>query len=91
MILQDNIPEEEIDYTGLVIKDMYTILTTQPDPWPKTYTKIRKLEFIDKMIRYLTDNEEYEMCDGMKKMKDKILTEPLKLDSGNRRKTRKRG
>ena len=67
--------EKEIDYTGLVMDDMYEILTTHKNPWPARYTRLKKLEFLDKMLSYLKERELYEKCNGIDKMKEKIKNE----------------
>jgi hypothetical protein len=75
--MMSNEDGDAVDYTGLVVKDMYEILTTQRNPWPGQYTKLKKLEFLDKMLVYLRDKQMYEMCDGIHKMKEEIKNERI--------------
>lgn len=86
MFNMDDDPNETIDYTKIVIEDMYTILTTQKNPWPSRYTKLKKLEFLDKMLTYLKSQQMYEMCSGIQKMKENIINESAIKTNKNRRK-----
>lgn len=69
--------QKELDYTDMVIMDMYTILTTHKNPWPTNFTKLKKLEFMDKIIEYLKDNQKYEECGVLTKMRERIANEPI--------------
>ena len=80
----------DVDYTGLVMQDMYEILTTQRNPWPAKYTKLKKLEFLDKMLDYLKEEQKYEMCEGIQKMKDRIKNESVTKNKGTRSKRSRR-
>lgn len=67
------------DYADIVIKDMHEILTSHRNPWPAQYTRLKKLEFLDKMLDYLMEREMFEMCAGVQKMKEGILNEPRSI------------
>jgi len=67
--------KQEVDYTDLVITDMYVILTTHKNPWPSNFTKLKKMEFLDKMIAYLEDSQRYEECAKLMIMKEKVANE----------------
>lgn len=75
---------ENIDYTDMVIADMYEILTIHKNPWPSNFTKRKKLEFLDKIIAYLTDTEQFEKCKVLIRMKEKIANESISKNKPNR-------
>lgn len=77
MEYESGLPEQDVDYTEMVIHDMYAVLTTQDNPWPGTYTKAKKLEFIDRMLEYLQLNEDFEKCTDLQKMKKEIINETV--------------
>ena len=85
MMFQENVPEEEIDFTELIIHDMYDVLTMNDDPYPDTYTDEMKLEFIDKLLSYLLDKDEYEMCATLQGMKRDIKNEYVNTNKKSRR------
>ena len=62
------------DYTTIVLRDMYEIMITHPNPWPKDFTKVQKLTFLDNMISYWTDVEDYEKCNALNIVRTSIMT-----------------
>jgi hypothetical protein len=60
------------DYTDIIMDDVYDLLISYKNPWPKNYTKVQKLEFLDKLISYFEENEYYEKCDKIKYIKQRI-------------------
>lgn len=68
---------QSVDYTDLVIMDMYEILTTHKQPWPKNFTRLKKLEFLDKIMDYLTQTQRYEQCKVLTELKERIMNEPI--------------
>lgn len=68
---------QDVDYTDLVIADMCDILMSHKNPWPKNFTKLKKLEFLDKIILYLTETQQYELCANIVAMKERILDESI--------------
>tara|TARA_R110000822_G_scaffold25937_1_gene78442 strand:+ start:296 stop:583 length:288 start_codon:yes stop_codon:yes gene_type:complete len=79
------VEDGNVDYTSLVITDMYDIITTRPNPWSSKYTKLKKLEFLDKMLVYLKENQLYEMCAGIQKVKEDIINERIIKSKKNKR------
>jgi len=77
---QDMNSESEIDYTAIIIKDMYTILTTHKNYWPKNYTAKDKIKYLDKLLEHLAQNEMFEMCAGIKKIKKEIGDDAENVD-----------
>lgn len=77
MDIHENFGNDNMDYTKLVIEDMYEILSTTDNPWPKKFTRLKKLEFLDKMLNYLKEHEMFEMCRGVEKMKEVIINESI--------------
>lgn len=65
----------EDDYTDLVIRDMYEVLTTSRNPWPSNYTSEKKIAFLDKMLKHLKGFEMFELCAGIQKIKGDIKNE----------------
>ncbi len=74
-----------MDYTKLVMEDMYGILISQRNPWPVKYTKLKKLEFLDKMLKYLKSNQLYEMCAGVELMRKKVINESVSKNKKSKR------
>lgn len=79
--------KSDVDYTDLVIMDTYAILTTHKNPWPSNFTRLRKLELIDKMIEYMTETQRYEECSVLTKIRDGVL---LNEFGGSDKTTKKR-
>lgn len=76
---------QPIDYTDVVIQDMCEILITHKNPWPSDFTKRKKLEFLDKIIAYLTDTQQYERCGILTDMKERIVNEPINKSKATKR------
>jgi len=60
------------DYTEIIMDDVYELLINYKNPWPRNYTKVQKLEFLDKLISYFEDNQYYEKCDKIKHIKQRV-------------------
>lgn len=72
-----------MDYTKIVVDDVYTLLTSIKNPWPKNFSKIQKLKILDTFIEYYENNDEFEKCSMLKKIHEGIQEEPiLKIKRG---------
>ena len=67
------------DYTNIVIDDMVNILTGGEDEahWSGHYTNQDKINFLDKLINYLTKNQSFEMCSKIQEVKERIKNESV--------------
>jgi hypothetical protein len=69
--------DDQMNYSDIVMDDLYSILTNNPQPFPKNYTKKMKLEFIDEVIDYFTRQQMYEKCAALQKIREGILNENI--------------
>ena len=60
------------DYLELTLKEAYEVLTSNTDPWPNSFQSKKKLKFIDQLISYFQEREEYERCAELLKIKNQV-------------------
>ena len=65
--------KEQHKYLDIIVDDSYDLLVSNPNPFPKDYTRAQKLELLDSLIVYLSDMEQFERCNELKKMRENIL------------------
>jgi hypothetical protein len=65
------------NYTDLVAHDTYKVLTTLKNPWPKGFSRTKKIKFIDMLLEYLEGQQDYEKCEKLNKLREGILNEDL--------------
>lgn len=63
---------QDTDYERLMIDDTFDLIVNR-NPWPVTWLRARKIQLIDRLIRYYTDHDEFEKCGILQKKKDEIL------------------
>jgi len=64
---------EKHKYLDMIIDDSYDLLVSNPNPFPKDYTRAQKLELLDSLIVYLSNMEQFERCNELTKMRENIL------------------
>jgi len=63
------------DYLDMTLIDAYEVLTSNKDPWPNSFAPKRKIKFIDQLISYFQEREEYERCAELLKIKNTVTNE----------------
>ena len=68
--------QEAIDnYLELTLNEAYKVLTSNMDPWPNSFQPDKKIKFIDQLILYFQEKEEYERCAELLKIKNTVTDE----------------
>ena len=49
------------NYLDLTIEEVYDVIT-EINEWPATFDKSKKIKFLNSMIKYFIEKEEYEKC-----------------------------
>jgi len=60
------------NYLDLSLREAYEVLTSNKDPWPHNFQPSKKIKFIDQLIEYFQNMEEYERCAELVKIKEKV-------------------
>ncbi len=63
------------NYLDMTLIDAYEVLTSNEDPWPNSFKPTRKIKFIDQLISYFQEKEEYERCAELLKIKNQVTDE----------------
>lgn len=63
------------NYLDMTLKEAYTVLTSNNDPWPNSFAPKKKIKFIDQLIAYFQEREEYERCAELLKIKNTVTDE----------------
>tara|TARA_R110000824_G_scaffold152777_1_gene324063 strand:- start:1149 stop:1406 length:258 start_codon:yes stop_codon:yes gene_type:complete len=63
------------NYLDLTLREAYNLITSASDPWPNKFRTYKKVKFIDQLIEYFTELEEYERCAKLVQIKNSILNE----------------
>ena len=68
--------QEAMDnYLDMTLKEAYKVLTSSSDPWPHSFQPTKKIKFIDQLISYFQEREEYERCAELLKIKNTVTDE----------------
>jgi len=68
--------QEAMDnYLDMTLKEAYYVLTSTDDPWPNSFQPTKKIKFIDQLISYFQDREDYERCAVLLKIKNTVTNE----------------
>ena len=68
--------QEAMDnYLDMTLKEAYYVLTSTDDPWPNSFQPTKKIKFIDQLISYFQDREDYERCAVLLKIKNTVTDE----------------
>ena len=49
------------NYLDLTVEEVYDVIT-KINVWPRSFTRVMKITFINKMIQHFEEREEYEKC-----------------------------
>ena len=63
------------NYLHMTLKEAYQVLTSNNDPWPNSFHPVKKIKFIDQLISYFQEKEEYERCAELLKIKKQVTNE----------------
>jgi len=63
------------NYLDLTLREVYDVLTSSSDPWPNRFQSNKKIKFIDQLILYFQEREEYERCAELLKIKKQVTDE----------------
>ena len=72
-------------YLDLTLIEAFDVITSSKDPWPHSFESHRKIKFIDQLILYFQEREEYERCAELVKIKNKVTNELDSRKSSDRR------
>ena len=75
------------NYLDLTLKEVYDIITSDNDPWPNRFQPKKKIHFIQQLMDYFQEREEYERCAELLK----IQKEVTKYELDNRKPSNRRG
>ena len=64
---------EQVQYTNMVFDDLYQVLTKDKNPWPKNYTRARKVKLLDEMEVHFRERDEYEKCKMILEIRSLIM------------------
>ena len=63
------------NYLHMTLREAYYVLTSTDDPWPNSFQPTKKIKFIDSLISYFQDREDYERCAVLLKIKNTVTNE----------------
>lgn len=63
--------------TEIALSDIMTLLETDKNPWPRGYTRVQKIQFLEKMMHYYEEKQEFSECAKVKKMIDGVINEKV--------------
>ncbi len=68
--------QEAMDnYLDMTLREAYYVLTSTDDPWPNSFQPTKKIKFIDQLISYFQEREDYERCAVLLKIKNTVTNE----------------
>ena len=75
------------NYLDLTLIEAYDVITSNQDPWPSSFQSKKKIKFIQQVMDYFQEREEYERCAKLLK----IQKEVTKYELENRKSPDRRG
>ena len=63
------------NYLDLTLIEAYEVITSASDPWPNHFQPKKKIKFIQQLMDYFQEREEYERCAKLLKIKNKVTNE----------------
>jgi hypothetical protein len=75
------------NYLDLTLIEAYDVITSEHDPWPNSFQPKKKIHFIQQLMDYFQEREEYERCAKLLK----IQKEVTKHELDNRKPSDRRG
>lgn len=67
----------ENKYFDITMDEVYELLIHTKNPWPASFSKVRKLQLLDNIINYYTEQEAFERCDVLSKIRTKIMRQSI--------------
>jgi|LakMenEpi03Aug12_release.lakeMendotaPanAssembly.Ray.scaffolds.fasta_scaffold694718_1 hypothetical protein len=68
----------ENKYFDITMDEVYDLLTHHKNPWPKNFSKVRKLQLLDNIIEYYQEQELFERCTILIKLREAVLIQSIK-------------
>ena len=59
------------NYLDLTIEEVYAVIS-KIRVWPPSFDQTKKIKFINSMIKYFIDKEEYEKCAILQRIVDEL-------------------
>lgn len=75
------------NYLDLTLIEAYDVITSENDPWPNSFQSKKKIHFIQQLMDYFQEREEYERCAKLLKIQKKVTKHELE----NRKSPDRRG
>ena len=60
------------NYLDLTLREVYDIITSDDDPWPNAFETKKKVKFIQQLMDYFQEREEYERCAKLLKIQKEV-------------------
>ena len=57
---------------ALTLQEAYDVLTSDTDPWPNEFQPKKKIKFIQQLMDYFQQREEYERCAKLLKLQKEV-------------------
>lgn len=64
---------EQAQYTNMVFDDLYEVLTKDKNPWPRNYTRARKVKLLDEMEAHFKERDEFEKCKTIVEIRSLVM------------------
>tara|TARA_R110001592_G_scaffold5254_3_gene28907 strand:- start:1481 stop:1777 length:297 start_codon:yes stop_codon:yes gene_type:complete len=61
------------NYLDLTLLEAYDVITSDTDPWPNTFQAKKKVKFIQQLMDYFQEREEYERCAKLLKIQKEVI------------------
>jgi hypothetical protein len=68
----------ENKYFDITMDEVYDLLTHHKNPWPANFSKVRKLQLLDNIIEYYQEQELFERCVILTKLREAVLSQSIK-------------
>ncbi len=59
------------NYLDLTIDEVYDVIS-EVHVWPATFDSVKKIKFMNSMIKYFIEKEEYEKCAKLQQLIDEL-------------------
>jgi len=60
------------NYLDLTLIEAFDVITSNKDPWPNSFKSQKKINFIQQLMDYFQEREEYERCAKLLKLQKKL-------------------
>ena len=60
------------NYLDLTLIEAYQVIVSNKDPWPNSFRSHKKIKFIQQLMDYFQEQEEYERCAKLLKLQKKV-------------------